>query len=47
MKGSFLATVVALVQFTAADYAWPSPYDELEDLLSLQSGYIRRGFIDG
>uniref|UniRef100_A0A0B7JYH8 Uncharacterized protein n=1 Tax=Bionectria ochroleuca TaxID=29856 RepID=A0A0B7JYH8_BIOOC len=31
--------------FAAADeYIWPSRYDELEDILSLQSGYLGRNF---
>lgn len=32
---------------STAEYVWPSKYDYLEDLLYLQSGYIREGFIDG
>ena len=31
----------------AADYIWPSKYDYLEDVMMLQSGYIRHGFMDG
>ncbi|KZL74873.1 wsc domain-containing protein [Colletotrichum incanum] len=46
MKQSMLATL-ALASLAAAEYVWPSPYDEIEDHLSLQSGYLRRGFIDG
>jgi hypothetical protein len=30
-----------------AEYVWPSKYDRMEDLLVLQSGYIREGFADG
>jgi hypothetical protein len=30
----------------STEYIWPSKYDFLEDLLSLQSGYFRKGFID-
>ncbi|KAI1338911.1 heme peroxidase [Xylariaceae sp. FL0016] len=30
----------------AAAYVWPSKYDYLEDLMMLQNGYIRHGFID-
>jgi hypothetical protein len=34
--------------FAAADeYIWPSRYDELEDILSLQSGYLGRNFSSG
>ncbi|KAL1629735.1 hypothetical protein SLS56_005258 [Neofusicoccum ribis] len=32
---------------SAAEYVWPSKYDYMEDLLYLQSGYIREGFRDG
>ncbi|KAK0609790.1 WSC domain-containing protein [Lasiodiplodia hormozganensis] len=32
---------------STAEYVWPSKYDYLEDLLYLQSGYIREGFVDG
>lgn len=28
-------------------YRWPSPYDEIEDILSLQSGYLARNFVAG
>lgn len=28
-------------------YIWPSQTDELEDIMHLQSGYLRRGFVDG
>ncbi|KAG8164199.1 hypothetical protein KVR01_006117 [Diaporthe batatas] len=38
---------LALASLAASEYVWPSPYDEIEDLLSLQAGYLRRGFIDG
>ncbi|KAF5506425.1 WSC domain-containing protein [Colletotrichum siamense] len=46
MKQSLLATV-ALATLASTEYIWPSIYDEIEDHLSLQSGYLRRGFIDG
>lgn len=46
MKQSLLATV-ALATLASTEYVWPSIYDEIEDHLSLQSGYLRRGFIDG
>ncbi|KAK2606772.1 hypothetical protein N8I77_005501 [Diaporthe amygdali] len=46
MKQAFLPTL-ALASLAASEYVWPSPYDEIEDYLSLQGGYLRRGFIDG
>jgi hypothetical protein len=42
MKASTLARV-GLLHAAAAEYIWPSKYDLMEDLLYLQSGYIRRG----
>lgn len=42
-----ILTTLALASLAASEYVWPSPYDEIEDYLSLQSGYLRRGFIDG
>lgn len=38
---------LALASLAASEYVWPSVYDEIEDHLSLQAGYLRRGFIDG
>ncbi|KAF6823717.1 WSC domain-containing protein [Colletotrichum plurivorum] len=46
MKQSLLSTI-ALASLATGEYVWPSIYDEIEDHLSLQSGYLRRGFIDG
>lgn len=46
MRQGILSTL-ALASIAATEYVWPSQYDELEDHLSLQSGYLRRGFIDG
>ncbi|KXH38644.1 WSC domain-containing protein [Colletotrichum nymphaeae SA-01] len=46
MKQSILSTL-ALASIAVTEYVWPSQYDEIEDHLSLQSGYLRRGFIDG
>ncbi|CCF32863.1 WSC domain-containing protein [Colletotrichum higginsianum] len=46
MKQGILAAL-ALASVARTEYVWPSPYDEIEDHLSLQSGYLRRGFIDG
>ncbi|KAF2135353.1 uncharacterized protein K452DRAFT_303606 [Aplosporella prunicola CBS 121167] len=47
MKTSSLASI-ALLQFLRAnaDYTWPSKHDFLEDLISIQSGYIHEGFGD-
>lgn len=33
-------------QLASAGFVWPSKYDYVEDLYSLQTGYIRHGFID-
>lgn len=41
------ATVVWLGLASAGAYVWPSPYDEIEDILSLQSGYLGRNFVAG
>ncbi|TDZ19794.1 WSC domain-containing protein [Colletotrichum orbiculare MAFF 240422] len=46
MKHSLFSTFV-LASLASSEYVWPSIYDEIEDHLSLQSGYLRRGFIDG
>ncbi|KPM44987.1 hypothetical protein AK830_g1519 [Neonectria ditissima] len=49
MKMTFVAGIIAvLVPFsTAKKYIWPSPYDEIEEILSLQGGYLSRRFADG
>ncbi|TDZ73125.1 WSC domain-containing protein [Colletotrichum trifolii] len=48
MRGTTLVTsAAALAHLTGAVYIWPSPYDEIEDILSLQTGYRSRGFVDG
>ncbi|TDZ13170.1 WSC domain-containing protein [Colletotrichum spinosum] len=48
MRGTTLVTgAAALAHLTGAAYIWPSPYDEIEDILSLQTGYRSRGFVDG
>jgi hypothetical protein len=50
MKVSALAVAqVGLLNVlpTTAEYVWPSKHDYIEDLLVLQGGYIRHGFIDG
>ncbi|KAF4548367.1 Peroxidase-like protein 1 [Elsinoe fawcettii] len=40
---SHLFSAFALAASTTADYVWPSWTDSMEDLLYLQSGYIRNG----
>lgn len=52
MKGlrgavAFVGGITALAQATEAVYVWPSQYDEIEDIFSLQTGYRSRGFIQG
>jgi hypothetical protein len=50
MKVSALAVAqVGLLNVlpTTAEYVWPSKHDRMEDLLVLQNGYIREGFVDG
>lgn len=39
--------ITAFTQAIGAAYVWPSQYDEIEDILSLQTGYRSRGFIQG
>jgi hypothetical protein len=39
--------LAALTSIAQADYVWPGPNDHMEDLLYLQSGFSRFGFIDG
>lgn len=34
---------VSLLQLAASAYVWPSKYDSLDNLLFMQSGYIRNG----
>lgn len=40
---SNLALGIALLAPSSQAYVWPSQYDHLEDLLYLQSGYIKDG----
>lgn len=49
MKVTFVASVFAvLTSFTTAKkYVWPSEYDEIEEIFSLQGGYLSRRFADG
>ncbi|KAF2089701.1 heme peroxidase [Saccharata proteae CBS 121410] len=44
---SIFSSALLYVLPATAVYTWPSAYDELEDLLYLQSGYIHHGFSDG
>lgn len=39
--------LAALTSIAQADYVWPGPNDHMEDLLYLQSGFNRFGFVDG
>ncbi|KAJ4355407.1 uncharacterized protein N0V89_003423 [Didymosphaeria variabile] len=39
--------LAALTSVATADYVWPGPNDHMEDLLYLQSGFNRFGFVDG
>ncbi|KAK7403740.1 hypothetical protein QQX98_010479 [Neonectria punicea] len=44
----FASIIAALTPFaTAKKYVWPSLYDEIEEILSLQGGYLSRRFADG
>ncbi|KAM0143358.1 hypothetical protein ACHAP3_001497 [Botrytis cinerea] len=48
MKGASLISMGLLpVLSVNAVYTWPSEYDELEDILYLQQGFIHHGFRDG
>lgn len=40
---ALLTAFVGLGSLTHANYVWPSKYDQLDDLLYMQSGYIRNG----
>lgn len=44
---AIISGIAALVQVTEAAYVWPSQHDEIEDILSLQTGYRSRGFVEG
>lgn len=39
--------LAALTYMTTAEYVWPGEHDHMEDLLYLQDGFNRFGFIDG
>ncbi|KAJ8107533.1 hypothetical protein OPT61_g8798 [Boeremia exigua] len=50
MKFSALAVAQAgllNVLPATAEYVWPSKHDRTEDMLVMQGGYIREGFVDG
>ncbi|KAH6981359.1 heme peroxidase [Ilyonectria sp. MPI-CAGE-AT-0026] len=49
MKVTFFAGALALLTSftTAKKYVWPSEYDEIEEIFSLQGGYLSRRFADG
>lgn len=42
MKGN-IAIGLALLAPSSQAYVWPSQYDQIDDLLYLQSGYIKAG----
>lgn len=44
---AIVGAIVVLAQATEAAYVWPSQYDEIEDIVSLQTGYRSRGFVEG
>ncbi|KAJ0103857.1 WSC domain-containing protein [Diaporthe amygdali] len=44
---AIITGIAALAQATEAAYVWPSQYDEIEDILYLQTGYRSRGFVEG
>ncbi|KAI7785095.1 wsc domain-containing protein [Diaporthe eres] len=44
---AIIGGIAAFAQVTEAAYVWPSQYDEIEDILSLQTGYLSRGFVQG
>ncbi|GME33760.1 putative l-ascorbate oxidase protein [Neofusicoccum parvum] len=47
MKAANVAILMASgAPWVLADYVWPSQHDFLEDLLAMQTGYIRFGFTD-
>ncbi|KAJ4290373.1 hypothetical protein N0V90_010589 [Kalmusia sp. IMI 367209] len=47
MKSLALYALSSLPTSLAVDYIWPGPHDHMEDLLYLQSGFSRFGFVDG
>jgi hypothetical protein len=43
-----IAAVMAAAPLArAAQLVWPSKWDEMEDLMTMQGGYEKRGFLDG
>ncbi|KAL0564056.1 hypothetical protein V5O48_017998 [Marasmius crinis-equi] len=47
MKVHILLPFVLFLPAVVLSYTWPSWTDELEDIMYLQSGFLRRGFHDG
>ncbi|TLS24024.1 hypothetical protein PpBr36_08708 [Pyricularia pennisetigena] len=47
MRPVLLCATGAWLGQVSAEYTWPSPHDELEDILSLQSGLYARNFVAG
>ncbi|KAI6382888.1 hypothetical protein MCOR25_000404 [Pyricularia grisea] len=47
MRPVLLCVTGAWLSQVSAEYTWPSPHDELEDILSLQSGLYARNFAAG
>jgi len=41
------AAACAAPLIAASQLVWPAKWDELEDLMTMQSGYESRGFSDG
>ncbi|KAI9148713.1 WSC domain-containing protein [Paramyrothecium foliicola] len=46
MKNFAATAAIVLAPLTASQLVWPSEWDELEEIYTMQSGYNRRGFID-
>ncbi|KAH6887528.1 heme peroxidase [Thelonectria olida] len=49
MKASLITGMISTLASisSASKYVWPSEYDEIEEILSLQGGYLSRRFADG
>ncbi|KAI6262557.1 hypothetical protein MCOR07_003302 [Pyricularia oryzae] len=47
MRPVILCATGAWLSQASTEYTWPSPHDELEDILSLQSGLYARNFVAG
>lgn len=46
MRTANLSLMAMAFQTASAWYVWPNKYDDLEDMLVIQSGYLRFGFTD-